>query len=81
MDNKTVFRKNLSNIARECDTSIDNLSAAVVKSSLKYAPVPDDESWRVDLLHNLLALRNHEWTLDNFENDEINHMIWEICTT
>ena len=81
IDNKTVFRRNLANIARECNTEIDNLSASVVKNSMEYALVPDDETWRVELLHNLLALRNHEWTLENFENNEIDHMIWDICTT
>ena len=81
IDNKTVFRRNLSNIARECDTKIENLSASVVKDAMKYAPVPDEETWRVDLLHNLLAVRNREWTLDNFENNELNEMIRNICTT
>ena len=80
-DTKTVFRRNLSNIARECHTNIENLSVYTVKSAMKYAPVPDNEFWRIPLLHNLLAVRGHDWTVDNFDNGELNQMIYNVCTT
>ena len=48
---------------------------------MKYAPVPDNEFWRIPLLHNLLAVRGHDWTVDNFDNGELNQMIYNVCTT
>ena len=81
LDDKTVYKQNLTKIARDCDTVIDKLSPSVVKSNMEYFPLPEAESWRVPFLHNLLAVRSNELHLDNFENQELAELINYVCTT
>ena len=66
-------------IARECKVKTSELNPAIVKSEMRYSEVPDDESWRVPLLHNLLSIRAKEWSLENFGSKEINDMVYDVC--
>ena len=81
IDDKTVYKQNLSKIARDCGTVIDKLSPSVVKSNMEYFPLPAAESWRVPFLQNLLAVRSNELHLDNFEKSELAELINYVCTT
>ena len=38
---------------------MDNLTKRIVKNSLKYAEIPEDEQWRVPIVNELLNL-NHD---------------------
>ena len=80
-DVRTVFGRNLQNIASECNTERNFLTPALVKHEMKYFPVPPEQSWRIPLLQNLLAVRAEEMTLDNFENAELDQLIEHVCTT
>ena len=81
IDEKTVYKQNLAGIARDCDTKIKELSPSVVKCEMRYFPLPETESWRVPLLHNLLSVRSNEWQLDNFDRRELAELINHVCTT
>ena len=79
LDDKTIYKNNLVQIARECKVKTSELNPAIVKSEMRYSEVPDDESWRVPLLHNLLSIRAKEWSLENFGSKEINDMVYDVC--
>ena len=81
IDEKSVYKRNLSSIARDCNTTIENLSPASVKSDMNYFSVPSHEEWRIPLLQNLLAVRSAEWHLDNYDRNEVALMINHVCTT
>ena len=76
-----IFRKNLSKIEKECKFKTDELSSYKVKNEMNYFPVPENESWRIPFLQNLLRIRSNEWTVDNFEDKEISDLIKYVCCT
>lgn len=80
-DEKTVFGRNLKNIASDCNTERNMLTPALVKNEMQYFPVPLDQTWRIPLLQNLLAVRAEEMVLDNFDNAELDQLIEHVCTT
>ena len=71
--------RNLGSIA--ADLHGDSVTAANVKLKLKYFPVPADETWRVDMLKELLEVRSGLAVLPNLEPDDISEMIAILCTT
>ena len=81
IDEKSVYKQNLASIARDCNTTIENLSPTSVKCDMNYVAVPSHEEWRIPLLQNLLAVRSAEWHLDNYDRNEIALMINHVCTT
>ena len=60
-----MYKQNLIRIARECNTTIENLSPSLVKSEMEYFPIPESEAWRVLMMQNLLAIRSTELQLEN----------------
>ena len=54
-DMRTHVGRNILGISRDCCTSFEDLTSQKVKSSMKYAPVPEDEEWKVYLIRDLVA--------------------------
>ena len=79
-DLRTVFGTNLRNIAIDCKVNIDSLTPNIVKNAMSYFMCPDNELWRIPLLQNLINIRSNEWFLENFENNEIENIITDVCT-
>ena len=50
-DNRTVMGKTM---------------ASLVKTKLKYFPVPQVEEWRLSFLDELLSVEKGEWSIDDF---------------
>ena len=46
---------------------------------MKYQDVPQNEQWRIPLLLNLMAVRNNSMELKDFQDEEIDAMIQDIC--
>jgi hypothetical protein len=53
-DRRTLLGRTLCKIGFNCGVAPSDLSANLVKSSLQYFPVPDDQQWRVPLLMELI---------------------------
>ena len=76
----TVYSQNLQNISLKCkgaQTSRD------VKKMLKYAPVPEKDAWKVEVVKDLVEVK---WNLSEIENikinmDEINDILESICSS
>ena len=62
-DQRTLMGRTLGQIARDSDIPKDALNSAVVKNKLIYFPVPEDEKWRVEILLELLDVRNAAGTV------------------
>ena len=84
-DQGSITRHNLNQIENEsnCYEDILSLDAHFVSSQVKYAPVPDDEKWRISLLKELIGLRNHNFFLedDQLTEEEIEDMILFVATS
>ena len=80
-DNRTVYAKNLFNIASECNTTLSTLSINDVKNDMSYFNVPNGQDWRVDLFLNLIHIRSNLFNIDNFDRTELDDILLYICTT
>ena len=79
-DNRTVMGKTLSKVRRECGLSRHSpghLTSALVKAKMKYFEVPPDQTWRTQILSELL---NSKVTIEGFDLAEVHAMITYLCT-
>ena len=80
-DNRTLMGKTLSRISRETNVTKASLTSLVVTKSMVYFPVPDDQMWRIDILKELLNVKQQSLLLGQFNLDETSTMINYICTS
>ena len=57
------------------------ITAKKIKSSLRYFPVPDQESWRLDFLEELVEAKAGKIPVENMTAEDVNLMIDMLCTT
>ena len=48
---------------------------------MKYFAVPNEETWRLSLLHDLLGARKDRSVLPGFSTAEVEDMVEFVCTT
>ena len=74
------MEKTLSKVSRECGLSRyspGQLSSPLVKAKMKYFSVPPDQTWRTQILSELL---NSKVTIEGFDLEEVHAMITYLCT-
>ena len=74
-DNRTVVGKTLSHLAEEVSLPVEMLTPNSVKKSVRYSTFPEDEKWRIPVLHELLALNGNQLMVENMTRDEIRELI------
>ena len=80
-DLNTVYGKNLYKIAQSCNTTIENLSPQLVKTDMKYFELPENESWRLPLIFDLLEARRNLTEITGFNVQEVEDLLKHVCTT
>ena len=80
-NSKTVFGNNLVNIARECDSKIEDLTATLVKTRIKYMEVPLQHEWKIGFVKELIMIISRDMMVENFSNQEFNDLIDYLCTS
>ena len=79
-DLRTVHGKNLSEISLLCEQPVQKLTPKLVKSKLRYFPVPEEEQWRIPLCKELLKLREDgDYFLPGFTFDEQSDLLRYVC--
>ena len=73
--------RTISKISREINVAKASLTSQVVRKSMVYFPVPDDQMWRIDILKELLNVKQQSLSLGHFNLDETSTMINYICTS
>ena len=48
---------------------------------MKYFPLPVNETWRIPLITELLAVKTQKYEVAGFTLDEINDMLIYACTS
>ena len=46
--------KNINSISRDCNLSFKELTSRRVKTTMRYAAMPEAESWRVNLIREII---------------------------
>ena len=77
-DRRTVLGKNLSYIAEESGVTVAGLTANIVRREMKYCRVPEEQSWRVPVLYEVM---NSQLVIPGFTMDETNFMKDFLCTS
>ena len=77
-DQRTVLGKTLTKISDDCRCSREELTANLVKKTMKYFPVPADEQWRTSIAEEL---SNVDLTVPGFSEVELEQILTYICTT
>ena len=80
-DLNTVYGKNLYKIAQSCNTAIENLSPQLVKADMKYFELPENESWRLPVIFDLLNTRRNLMEITGFNVQEVEDLLKHVCTT
>ena len=83
-DQGSITRHNLNAI--EKDSGCNDLlsyNPRFISSKVRYAPVPEEDLWKVGLLKELIQLRNNEMTLEDsqFTKDELQDLINFVATS
>ena len=83
-DQRTVLGRNLQRILEECDLKekdISKLTCSLVKKKCRYHEIPAEESWRLDIVDELLSVRMENLCIEGFKENELEEMLRLICTT
>ena len=78
-DHRTVLGKNMGSIGREL--SCNSVTAVDVKTKMKYFPVPDEETWRISIIKELLEIKSGHANISNFEDEDVSDLLNILCTT
>ena len=78
-DFRTVIGKNMGSIC--ADFRGETVTPGSVKMKLKYVPVPEEDTWRLPPLKELLEVRSGQATLSNLDSEDISALINILCTT
>ena len=77
-DNRTVLGKTMSRLKREMECQ--ELSSGLVREKMKYFPTPEGETWRLEFLEELFAVRANQMNIENFSQDDVSQMIDALCS-
>ena len=84
-DLRTVHGRNVYEITKMCgleSCEIERLNPSIVKKSVTYREIPTDESWRVGLCQELLAIRDDDDSyVPGFDDDDLESILSYICIT
>ena len=82
-DKSTVMGKTLHALAKNANLEeISDLTPQLVKNTLRYFPVPEDEDWRIQICSEIMSIckNNNDIEIPGFDMHEINDMLKFICS-
>ena len=77
-DRRTLVGKTVGRIALDCMVDRSRLNEQNVRNMKYFAPLPEDE-WKLELLQELLLVRNGKAEVPGVSNAEVGAIIDEIC--
>ena len=81
-DTRTVHGNNLAQIAKRCETDdLNNISSYIVKTNMKYSAIPENETWRLGVINDMMSIRTENHYLENFEQNDIYNMLSIACSS
>ena len=80
-DLRTKHGRNFEKIAASCQTEMKNLTTKLIKNDMHYSKIPETELWREQVLNDLIMTRTNKFTVENFDNEEIEDFLIHVCTS
>ena len=80
-DCNSLTGKNLRNIMLLCNKENTNSLQESDINGLEYHPIPENETWRIDLLTELLNTRSLITEIPGFTPDEVSDLIKFVCSS
>ena len=68
-------------IASLCNVNVSLLNQNMVAGKMEYFPLPENESWRIPLIKELLSIKSQQCISPYFYTKEINAMLVGACTS
>ena len=65
----------------ECNTGLLDQSMAEDVKRWKFQPVPLGQEWRIDVIKDIISMRDNRRDGDIVSKDELNAILEYICTT
>ena len=80
-DLRTQYGNNLHNISKSSNTEISELTPLIVKEKMKYRQVDNEDIWRIDLINDLLLVREGLLVIPNIDREEAENMRNSACSS
>ena len=78
-DTRSITGLNLRNILLSADKSnVEDLTLKDV-SSLKYFPVREEDTWKINLTRELIKVKETQLEVEGFEKHELEDILYHIC--
>ena len=61
----------------------DNIEELIVEDAqmIVYKEIPAEESWRIDVVKDIIDIKNKNASLENFTDEDLENMLDFVCTT
>ena len=80
-DLRSIYGSNLYKISNTCGVNITEITPYIVEQNLIYFPVPEQETWRIPAINELLSIKAKTRTLEGFTPKEVDHMLFICCSS
>ena len=80
-DQRTVLGRTMTRIALLCNARPDDISSNMVKKSVKYAPIPEAEVWRIGVVQNMCSIRDRTIPDHGLTDTEAAEILDFACTS
>ena len=71
----------MTRIASLCKASPDDISSNMVKKSVKYAPIPEAEVWRIGVIQNMSSMLDRTIPNNGLTDSEVAEILDFACTS
>ena len=81
-DQRSVFGRNIIKTLLSCNRDIEDFEITnprIIKESLKYWVIEDEDIWRINMIKELIEIRNGETYIEGFSRDETERLLTFVC--
>ena len=77
---RTVIGKSVAKISSLChNLNLDDLTADIVKKTIRYADIQDTETWRIELVKDMWKVLSNESTNTGLTLEEATSLLEHAC--
>ena len=81
MDARSVTGRNFREIMLLVGkTSVESITKAD-GNNVEYFPIKQNDKWKVELIREIIEVKNKTLDIDNFEKEELQTILTDLCTS
>ena len=50
-------------------------------NEIEYFPISKEDSWKIDIIKEIIEVKSRNVEIDNFEEDELDNILTHLCTS